>query len=128
MDDIGILVMGHGSKLPYNKEIVESVAEHLAKKHDVRVQAAYMGMNDPSIDEGLRMLAATGVKKIVAVPIFLAHGVHTLKDIPRILGVTEGKTESITVNGTAIEVSYAGPLGADERIADIAFSRVQEVL
>ncbi|HHI30103.1 MAG TPA: sirohydrochlorin nickelochelatase, partial [Candidatus Methanoperedenaceae archaeon] len=112
MDDIGILVMGHGSKLPYNKEIVESVAEHLAKKHDVRVQAAYMGMNDPSIDEGLRMLAATGVKKIVAVPIFLAHGVHTLKDIPRILGVTEGKTESITVNGTAIEVSYAGPLGA----------------
>ncbi|CAD7770012.1 Sirohydrochlorin cobaltochelatase [Candidatus Methanoperedenaceae archaeon GB50] len=128
MDEIGILVMGHGSKLPYNKEIVESVAKNLAKKHDIRVQTAYMGMNEPSIEEGLRMLAETGVKRIVAVPIFLAHGVHTLKDIPRVLGVSEGKTESITVNGNTVEVSYAGPLGADERIADIAFSRVQEVL
>jgi sirohydrochlorin cobaltochelatase len=129
MDDVGILVLGHGSKLPYNKEIVESVAEKLQKKHLVRVQAAYMGMNEPNIEEGLKMLAGTGVKKIVAVPIFLAHGVHTLKDIPKILGIAEGSTKTtVSINGSDIELSYAGPLGADERISDIAFSRVQEVL
>lgn len=129
MDDVGILVLGHGSKLPHNKEIVESVARNLEKKHSVRVQAAYMGMNEPTIEEGLEMLAKTGVKKIVAVPIFLAHGVHTLKDIPRILGIEEGSRRTkLSINGSEIEVAYAEPLGADERISDIAFSRVQEVL
>jgi sirohydrochlorin cobaltochelatase len=129
MEDIGILVLGHGSKLPHNKEIVEAVAENLQKKHSVRVQAAYMGMNEPKIDEGLKMLAETGVKKIVAVPIFLAHGVHTLKDIPRVLGIKEGSTRArISVNGSEIELFYADPLGADERIADIAFTRAKEAM
>ena len=129
MYDIGILVIGHGSKLPYNKEIVESIAENIQKKHNTRVQTAYMSMNEPCIEDGLKILAATGVKKIVAVPAFLANGVHTLKDIPGILGVeTVGAKTTIPIDGIPIELCYAGPIGADECIADIVFNRVQEVL
>jgi sirohydrochlorin cobaltochelatase len=46
-------------------------------------------MNHPDIQEGLKSFAGTNVKKIVALPLFLAHGVHTREDIPKELGVDE---------------------------------------
>ncbi|MFY9200785.1 MAG: sirohydrochlorin nickelochelatase, partial [Methanosarcina flavescens] len=30
---IGILAIGHGSKLPYNKEVVTQIADYIAQKH-----------------------------------------------------------------------------------------------
>lgn len=33
MEKFGILLLGHGSSLPYNKELVEETANMLRKKH-----------------------------------------------------------------------------------------------
>lgn len=32
-EKIGILAIGHGSKLPYNKEVVTQIAAYIAEKH-----------------------------------------------------------------------------------------------
>jgi sirohydrochlorin cobalto/nickelchelatase len=96
-------------------------------------------------------LADEGVEKIIAIPVFLAHGVHTTKDIPKILQINNGlnlkehshgnnenghshghshshhnqKEVEIKFKG---EIIYTEPLGADRRIADIIEDRVNNAL
>jgi sirohydrochlorin cobaltochelatase len=66
--------------------------------------------------------------KVAAVPVFLASGVHITKDIPQILKLDQKGCGNLTIDGKAVPVCYARPLGADELIADLVFKRAQEVL
>ncbi len=60
-------------------------------------------------------------------PLFLAHGTHTLKDIPQILGLEDGhKTTTYALGNKAVKVVYTEPLGVDPCIADLAFKRLKE--
>lgn len=129
-EKIGILALGHGSKLPYNKEVVTGVANLIAQRYEnAVVRTGFMNMNKPTMDEGLKDFEGTGVSTIVAVPIFLAHGVHTTEDIPQILGISrEERKTTITLNGNDITLVYAEPLGADPLIADLAYKRAQEAM
>jgi sirohydrochlorin cobaltochelatase len=129
MKDVGILVLGHGSTLPYNRELVEEMAQLIARSHPGPVKTAYLNANQPHIPEGLQSFAGTNVKKIVALPLFLAHGVHTKEDIPRELGV-DGKSRKglVNIGGKDVEVFCAEPLGMDECIATLAYKRAEEAL
>lgn len=129
-EKIGILALGHGSKLPYNKDVVTGVANIIAKKYsDVVVRTGFMNINSPTLKEGLESFKGTGVSTIVAVPIFLAHGVHTTQDIPQILGISrESKKTKVRIDGREITLVYSEPLGPDELIADLAFKRAKEAL
>jgi sirohydrochlorin cobaltochelatase len=129
MKDVGILVLGHGSSLPYNKELVESLAQMISKNHSGPVRTAYLNMNQPSIPEGLNSFAGTNVSKIVALPLFLAHGVHTRQDIPQEMGIDPQKRRgTLTIGGKEVEVICAEPLGVDECIAILAYKRAKEAL
>ncbi len=129
-EKLGILALGHGSKLPYNKDVVTGVAELIGKLNsDVVVRTGFMNMNNPTMQEGLESFAGTGVSTIVAVPIFLAHGVHTTEDIPQILGISrESRKTTVQINGSDVTLIYSEPLGVDELVAKLAFKRVQESL
>ncbi len=129
MEDIGLLVLGHGSTLPYNRDLVEAFAEMISKIHAGPVRTAYLNANQPHIPDGLSALAATGVERIVALPLFLAHGVHTREDIPRELGVDPStKRGKVSLDGRDVEIICAEPLGVDECIASLAYRRAQEAL
>jgi sirohydrochlorin ferrochelatase len=129
-NNIGVLVLGHGSSLPYNKEVVSAVADMIGKNNEkTMVKTAFLNIDTPTLQEGLKSFEGTGVNKIVAVPCFLAHGVHTMQDIPRVLGIKEGDNRTmIKLGGDDIELVYAEPLGADPRIAEIAYERIVDVL
>ncbi len=129
-EKIGILALGHGSRHPHNKEVVSGVAELIAKKYkDVVVKIGFMNMNTPTMKEGLDGFKGTGVTKIVAVPIFLAHGVHTMEDIPQILGISrDSRKTMIKLDGKDIALIYSEPLGVDELVAELAFKRVKEAI
>ena len=129
-EKIGILALGHGSKHPHNKDVVTGVAELIAKKYkNIVVRTGFMNMNSPTMKEGLEAFKGTGVSKIVAVPIFLAHGVHTMEDIPRILGISRDSRETtIKLDGKNVRLIYSDPLGADELVAELAYKRAQEAL
>lgn len=129
MNDVGILVLGHGSSLPYNQELVESLAKMISKSHSGPVRTAYLNMNQPDIPAGLRSFEGTRVKRIVALPLFLAHGVHTREDIPRELGVDLQKRKGVMkMDGQDVEIICAEPLGVDECIAALASRRAEEAL
>ncbi len=87
-NETGILLVGHGSRLPYNKEVVQTIAEKYSQtKPDYNIEVGFMELAEPNIPTAFNKLAATGVKRIIVTPVFLAHGLHTKRDIPTILGL-----------------------------------------
>ncbi len=129
MEKFGILLLGHGSSLPYNKKLVEETANMLRKKHKITVHTAFLNKDTPPIQEALKELCNSGVNRVVALPLFLAHGVHTLQDIPAQLGIESGSRKTtIKYDGNNVEIFYAQPLGADPVIAEIAYQRAREAL
>ncbi|AKB51599.1 Sirohydrochlorin cobaltochelatase [Methanosarcina barkeri str. Wiesmoor] len=128
-EKLGILAIGHGSKLPYNKEVVTQIANCIAQKHtDVVVKTGFMENSEPTLEEAPKAFSGTGVTKIAAVPVFLASGIHITKDIPEILNLDENGSGSLCIDGREVPLCYAEPLGADEIIADLVYRRVQEKL
>ncbi|MCD1295978.1 sirohydrochlorin nickelochelatase [Methanocella sp. CWC-04] len=126
MDDekFGLLVVGHGSSMPYNKELIEDIAGRLSKKIPNAVtRVGFMNINKPSIKDGIDSFKDTGVKKIVVFPLFLAKGVHTKEDVPGLIGLTEGQKR---INYDGYDIVYADPLGADDLIAELSTKRIQE--
>jgi sirohydrochlorin cobalto/nickelchelatase len=149
-NSVGVLLVGHGSRLPYGKDVVSQIAEIYREKTNHPVEIGFMNMSKPSIPTSINKLADKGVEKIIVTPVFIAHGMHTKKDIPRILGLDNGheqqghshpeqqghshdhdhshddqEAEEIHFNG---EIIYTEPLGADKRIADIIKDRVDNAL
>jgi precorrin-8X/cobalt-precorrin-8 methylmutase len=121
-----LILIGHGSKLPYNREALEKLAETIRKRSSFdRVEICFMVRNKPAIPEALEKVVKEGNTKIVLVPTFLAHGVHTKYEIPEIL---ETKQKELGLKAQGIEIIYGEPLGSDERIAEIIEEKALRIL
>jgi sirohydrochlorin ferrochelatase len=123
--NLAVVLIGHGSTLPYNKEVLEELRRRIEARGIFKtVKVAFMQLNSPSIEEVLRNLAQDGAKHIVAQPVFLADGAHTTDDIPEKLKIAfEGSWKNV---GKGVTLTYAKPIGVDERIVDILIDRVTE--
>jgi Uncharacterized conserved protein len=110
----GMLLVGHGSKLPYNKDLVETTAKLIAEKTDEYiVRAGFMSLNTPTVQEQLEAFRKEKIEMLVVVPLFLARGVHIEKDIPAILGLPEGaRAGTFHMNGRTSPLSTPAPSGA----------------
>ncbi|MCG7854319.1 MAG: sirohydrochlorin nickelochelatase [Methanoregulaceae archaeon] len=130
MSKKGILLVGHGSKLPFNKELVEETASLIARNYpDFIVKCGFMNMNSPSIEDTMNEFRTESIDVLVVVPLFLAKGVHILKDIPAIIGLAEGeKKGSFNLNGRTIPLLYADPIGSDPLLADLMMKNAEQEL
>ena len=64
------------------------------EKTDFKVNVGYMEIHKPNIPQAINELVeGTEINTIIAVPVFLAHGMHTTRDIPKILGLTDDEEE-----------------------------------
>lgn len=144
----GILIVGHGSKLPYNKEVVTEIATKLNEKVDNVVESGFMELVLPNIPQQVDKLKNQGMEKIIVVPAFLAHGVHTKVDIPTILRLPhdhiglehshthhhhhhhhhhhgeeerEAKSDLIDFDG---EVIFLDPFEDDDKVVDVVEKRI----
>ena len=123
---VGLILIGHGSKLPHNRENLEKLAEILRSRKKFKiVQIAFMIRDTPTVNEAIDIAANEGVSRIVLVPAFLAPGVHTTEDIPGLIGVKEKEPQ---LKAKGIELVYGEPLGSDERIADILEEKALKAL
>lgn len=124
----GVLIVGHGSKLQYNKDLVVEMARILDMRHEFGpATAGFMQINKPDILDGLKVLVSKGVDTVYVQPCFLASGIHLTEDIPGVLGLGKDQTDGkMEVDGKEIALRYCGPIGADQRIADILSDRIRE--
>ena len=125
-DKVGLILIGHGSKLPHNRENLEKIAEILRKQSQFKiVEIAFMIRDTPTISEAIDTIAKRGVSKIVLVPAFLAPGVHTTQEIPELIEVKDKKSQ---ISAKGIQLFYGEPIGADECIAVILAEKALKAL
>ena len=130
MERTGILLVGHGSKLPFNKDLVESTGKTIAERHpEYIVKCAFMEISSPGIRQCLDEFRSEKIDVLVIVPLFLAKGVHILKDIPELIGLPEGtKKGTFGMNGKSIPLVYAEPIGSAPVLADLMVQNARDAL
>ena len=124
MSKIGFLLVGHGSKLPYNMQLIENTAKLIAdREEDYIVKVGFMEFNEPSIPEALETFRTEDIEMLQVVPLFLARGTHIDKDIPEILGMEEGGHKgTFKLQDKEIPLVFAAPIGENEMLADLMVS------
>jgi sirohydrochlorin ferrochelatase len=133
-ENIGILLVGHGSSLSSGNEVVYRLWEQYKEESDYPVEVGFMNIEKPTIPTAINTLAKEGVSRIIAVPVFLAHGLHTKEDIPYMLGLGEPRKDAGYYNQEREKIEFEGqityiePLGADRRIVEILKKKVEDAL
>ncbi|MDH5811282.1 MAG: sirohydrochlorin nickelochelatase [Candidatus Methanomethylicaceae archaeon] len=128
MNKFGVVLVGHGSKEPYNKSAIEYFAKKIRKKYPL-VRYSFVQINEPPLQTVLEEMAESGVDRVIVQPVFLTRGVHVDQDIPKILGLPKGsKTGTLIFGKKRIAVVLSEPIGEDDRIADILSDRIAEAL
>ena len=125
-----MLLVGHGSKLPYNKELIIETGRMIQERSDdYLVRCGFMSMNEPSVNDQLDAFRKETIEALVVVPLFLARGVHIEKDIPALLGLPEGGKQGMfeAANG-AVPLVYADPIGVDPLLAELMLKNAQNAL
>lgn len=124
----GILFIGHGSRLSHNKDAIEAQAEVLKERTGVPVWTAYNETTEPLVDSAVEKMVESGVEEIIAIPFFIASGLHITRDIPRKLGIPEGSSGGrTTVAGKVVTVYLEQPFGEDPNLTDILEERVADI-
>jgi len=122
-----VLLIGHGSRLPFNKEMVDMHAG-LLKNKGYCVRTAFNEMTDPSIEDAMGSMAADGVSEIVALPLFVASGRHTTQDIPCKLGIPEGYGSFVSAKyGKDIMIHYNEPFGDDPGVTQVLLEKLKKM-
>ena len=86
----GVLLVSHGSRLNYNKEFISSVFKQYNAQSDYPCDFGFMELVEPNIPTSINKLVSENeVDRLIVVPVFIAPGVHTTRDIPTILGLIE---------------------------------------
>jgi sirohydrochlorin cobaltochelatase len=130
MDD-GILILGHGTRFrsKNNMLTVKVNAERVAARGYGNVRYAFNEYCEPTIPAALEDLERAGVDRIIAIPLFIAMGIHPSRDIPEKLGIPPySDGGEITVNGRTIRVTYTRPVEANPRLIDEMDQKALEYL
>ena len=152
----GVMLLSHGSRLPDGKEVIEAYKKMYQEEFpDIPVEYGFMEIRKPGIPETIKKLTTENdLEKIIVVPVFVAHGLHTKRDIPGMLGIEsdfeedehdhghhhdhdhghhhghhhhhhDHDDEKVEFDG---EIVLTDPLGIDKRMYEIIKDRVSEHL
>ena len=139
----GILLLSHGSRLDDGEEVIKAYTEMYKEEYpEAIIEYGFMEIRKPGIPETINKLTKDNdLEKIIVVPVFVAHGLHTKRDIPSLLGIESDfkeedahghhhhhhhdEEESFEFDG---EIILTDPLGIDTRLYDIIKDRISEHL
>jgi sirohydrochlorin cobaltochelatase len=119
---LGLLVIGHGSRRDEANATLRNVARLLAADgRYAAVEAAFLELSEPSIEQGYGRLVDAGCSRVVAHPFFLFPGMHTTTDIPAQLSEAARRHPGATWTVTE-------PLGLHEGVLAAATDRIAAAL
>ena len=87
------------------------------------MEAAFLELGRPSLEEAADLLVARGVERIVIIPYFLTPGMHLERDLPALVERISKKNRNIQVLVTA---SLDGHPGLVQILADRARAALVE--
>ena len=98
----GIIVFAHGSRIEPANQAVRLAAADLARAGDYPiVEAAFLELGRPGLEEAADLLVTRGVERIVIIPYFLTPGLHLERDLPALIERISKKNKNIQILVTA---------------------------
>jgi sirohydrochlorin ferrochelatase len=120
--DIGLIVVDHGSRRGASNEMLEVMAQMVTETVPYGiVEPAHMELAEPSIQTAFDRCVARGAKMVVVSPYFLLPGRHWDQDIP-------GLTAEAAERHPGVPFLVAAPLGLHPLMAHVVESRVAHCL
>lgn len=117
----GVLLVAHGSRILEANTHAVAVGRMVQEKYHVEpLVVSFMAHMAPNIEQGVEQLVDQGVEHIKVIPLFLYNGLHIQEDIPNELADVKERFPNV-------EITFGRALGADERLAQLVFERIQEV-
>lgn len=88
-NNVAVILVSHGSTLPYAEEVFTEIKDKFIKATGLPTEIGYMKVSEPTIAGAVDILKeqVDDLDKIIALPVFLAPGIHTNIDIPQLLGL-----------------------------------------
>ena len=144
-NNTAVILVSHGSTLPYAEDVFSEIKEKFIKKTGITTEIGYMKVSQPTIAGAVEILKeeVDDLDKIIALPVFLAPGIHTNIDIPQLLGLKPLEVDPRCPDGnyppehylsTAGDVDFDGEIellssiGPRDELLDIIDKRIGEAL
>lgn len=119
--ETGVLLVGRGSRDPDANADLAKVARLLWEGRSYpHVEAAFVGLTEPGVPEGLDRLYRLGARRIAVVPYFLFTGVLEQR--------IHAQASDFAATHRDADVTVTGYLGPDERVARLVLDRYHEAL
>ena len=119
--ETALLLIAHGSRQPEANADLHHVAEGLRQRGHAVVEAAFLELAEPDIDEAGARCAAQGAGRVVLVPYFLSAGVHVRRDLT-------AARDRLAARLPGVEFRLAEPLGRHPLLLDVVEERVREAI
>ncbi len=125
--DAAIIVVGHGSRLQYNAEVMKLNAERLKERGHSNVYHAFNEFNEPDLEDVMAEAVKSGASNIVVLPLFIASGAHLGEEIPEKLGIPANSAGGVSnIFGREVNVHYAMPVGKEPRLSEVLFKKLEK--
>lgn len=96
-----IILFGHGARDARWREPFDRLASLWITQHpDTAVELAFLEMMQPSLEQAVASLSATGATEIVVVPVFFGQGGHLRNDFPVLLESCQKQFPNLRLSAT----------------------------
>jgi sirohydrochlorin ferrochelatase len=117
--ETALLLIAHGSRQPEANADLAHVAACLRERGYAVVEAAYLELAEPDIDEGGRRCVEQGAARVVLVPYFLSAGMHVRHDLA-------AARDRLARRFAAVDFRLAEPLGRHPLLVEVVHERARE--
>ncbi len=122
MNDVGIILFGHGSRVPEANQSVMAVTDAMRERGGYPLTAtAFLELAEPDLPQAVAALVAQGARRVLVIPYFLTLGIHLRRDLPRIVEDLESIHPGVTIHVTE-------PLDGHPALLDIVMARTTAAL
>src|SRR5204862_493097 len=127
--ETSLVIVAHGTDLNENSAVAAKREAEKIRALGKFSEVLNVYMEEPPLISDWRKLTET--RNVVVVPFFISDGLHSYEDIPRLLGIMNGRSPTISrathgevfrrnpynIDGRAL--FYAPSIGSDSGFADI---------
>ncbi len=138
--ETGLLVVVHGSPSPQWNEPIQQLKQEVMRSLAadtnpfLAAEVVNLEFKKPMTADGVKALAQKGCKRIVCMPLFIAHSSHVVYDIPAALGLFSSrriqeilKEEEMEIAPSGIPIVMGPTLAECDLLLDSALQRVKEL-
>lgn len=117
-----LIALAHGSRDPRSAATIDALTELVGcRRPDLRVAAAYLDLNEPSLDQVVARLVAEGHGEIVVVPLLLTEAYHARVDVPAAIDAVRELHPDLRIEATPV-------LGIEGALFRVLDQRLRETL